>query len=67
MTNATKQAAYKARKRAAGLSEVRGIWARPEDHEQIKTAALSVKVRAQAERDLFLELLKAEAPKPAQT
>lgn len=41
-TNAQRQAAYKARQRAAGLAEVRGIWARPADHAAIKAAAKQI-------------------------
>ena len=39
MTNAARQAAYRARKAAAGTTEVRGIFAPPADHAAIKEAA----------------------------
>lgn len=40
--NAKKQAAFKARKRAEGLAEVRGIWAPPADHERIRAMVKQV-------------------------
>ena len=39
MTNASRQAAYRARLRAAGLSEVRGIFASPDQSLAIRAAA----------------------------
>ena len=57
MSNTTKQAAYKARKKAQGLAEVRGIWARPEDHALIKSLALNI----DQEREKYIdETLDAE-------
>ena len=41
-TTAQRQAAYRARKAAAGLSEVRGIFAHPDDHPPIKKAAARI-------------------------
>ena len=38
-TPAQRQQALRERRRAAGLGEVRGIWARPQDHAAIKQAA----------------------------
>jgi hypothetical protein len=35
-TAAQRKAAERARKAAEGLAEVRGIWARPEDHARLK-------------------------------
>lgn len=37
--NAARQAAYRARKRLQGITEVRGIFAPPEHHAAIKAAA----------------------------
>lgn len=39
MPGAARIAALRARRAALGLAEVRGIWARPEHHEQIKRYA----------------------------
>lgn len=36
MTTAARQRALRARRRAQGLQEVRGIWAPPEQHQRIK-------------------------------
>lgn len=38
-TTAERQRAYKASQRRQGLTEVRGIFAKPEKHEAIKEAA----------------------------
>ena len=38
-TNAARQAAYKARRRAEGLTELRGIWAHPDDVPAIRKHA----------------------------
>ena len=41
-TTAERQRAYKARQQEAGLTEVRGIYARPEDHAAIKEYAVKL-------------------------
>jgi alkanesulfonate monooxygenase SsuD/methylene tetrahydromethanopterin reductase-like flavin-dependent oxidoreductase (luciferase family) len=41
-TAAQRKAAERARKAAEGLAEVRGIWARPEDHAAIKSEAAKI-------------------------
>jgi hypothetical protein len=41
--NAKNVAAYRARRKDAGLSEVRGIFAQPEQHQAIKDAAVAIK------------------------
>lgn len=42
---AKRQDAYRARKAEAGLTEVRGVWARPDDHAKIKQYADSMTKR----------------------
>lgn len=49
LTNAEKQAAFRARKLEQKLPEVRGIFAHPDDHAEIKeTAAKAARRRARA-------------------
>ncbi len=44
-TVSQRQAAFRARRRAEGLEEVRGIWARKADHAAIKQAAKQIAKR----------------------
>ncbi len=42
LTNAERQAKYRAKFAAAGLTEVRGIYLPPELHEELKRAAVKL-------------------------
>ena len=41
-TNAARQARYRQRKATEGLTEVRGIYAPPEDHKEIREQAAKI-------------------------
>ncbi len=52
MTSTHRVQALRNRRKAAGLSEVRGIWARPEDHARIKEQAFKINARAALTEDM---------------
>ena len=49
-TNAARQARYRQRKATEGLREVRGIYAPPEDHKEIREQAAKI-ARRRKERE----------------
>lgn len=53
-SNAERQRAFRARLRADGLTEVRGVFARPEHHDRVKRYA----ARLEAEREKSQQLAR---------
>ena len=55
--NAERQAAYRARKAAEQLTEVRGIFAHPDDHAAVKEAAAKIaRKRQRAAKRLHIDV-----------
>jgi len=51
LSNKDKQRQYRERQSAEGLTEVRGIYAKPEEHGRIKRYAKKLKSKKQAENE----------------